>query len=248
MSQMNSLLALRTKKSDKKLDHQSKMAEMAKQSAAGHLTSFSGVFSVAELSPKEKETLEELLALNAMDDSLDLASDLLTLISLTCEVKAINNQAALLHGERIKKAQQILKRYNDGAFTGWLMITYGNRQTPYNFLQYFEFYHALTTPLRQRVEEMPRQAVYTLASRNAPLEKKQQVVEEYRGETKTVLLETIRRLFPLAKNDNRRENYAIKVTQALHKALELLQNAEAHYSEKDKENFQALFKQLQSLV
>lgn len=247
MSQMNDLLALRTKKGEKN-DTQSKMAEMAKQSATGHLTSFSGVFSVTELSSKEKETLEELLSANAPEGNFDLGNDLHALISLTSEVKAINNQAALLHGERIKKAQQILTRYRDGAFTGWLMLTYGNRQTPYNFLQYFQFYHALTSTLRQRVEEMPRQAVYTLASRNAPLQKKQQVVEEYKGETKTVLLETIRRLFPLEKGDNRRENFGSKVSLGLQKVIDLLQHPDANYSEQDKEHFKALLAQVKGLL
>lgn len=248
MSQMNNLLALRTKKGEKNNDSQSKMSEMAKQSASGNLTSFSGIFSIVELNTKEREALQQLLSAHALDESIDLTNDLNALISLTSEVKAINNQAALLHGERIKKAHQILTHYRDGAFTGWLLVTYGNRQTPYNFLQYYEFYHALSLPLRLRMEEMPRQAIYTLASRNASLEKKEQVIKDYQGETKTVLLETIRKLFPLEKSDNRRENFSVKILQGMKKISELLQHPEAIYSENDKNSFRQMLIQLETLI
>src|SRR6185437_5934673 len=113
-----------------------------KQSANGNLSSFSGVFSIADLSNHEKSSIETILKDYAIDPE-NLDDDLAHLISITSEVKAINNQAALLHGERIKKAHTILTRYRDGAFTAWLIAAYGNRQTPYNFLQYFEFCEAM---------------------------------------------------------------------------------------------------------
>ena len=156
MSQVNALLNQRLKKPEKS----SKMAEMAKQTASGNLTSFSGIFSVNDLSPKEKSDLENLLH-HYIIDPTHLSQDLNSLIALTSEVKAINNQAAILHGERIKKAQTILTRYKDGAFTTWLMAAYGNRQTPYNFLQYYEFHEKLPKPIRPLLEAMPRQAIYT---------------------------------------------------------------------------------------
>ena len=42
-----------------------------------------------------------------------------------------------------KERKTILKNYRDGAFSAWLIATYGNRQTPYNFLQYYELYITL---------------------------------------------------------------------------------------------------------
>ena len=147
---------------------------MAKQSATGNLSSFSGIFSVVELSAKEKEALAHILR-NYTDEEQDIGNDLNLLISLTSEVKAINNQAALLHGERIKKAHQILTRYRDGAFTAWLVATYGNRQTPYNLMLYYEFYETIPKQLRPQIELMPRQAVYVLASRTGNLDKKQEI-------------------------------------------------------------------------
>ncbi|KAK5583325.1 hypothetical protein RB653_004917, partial [Dictyostelium firmibasis] len=125
------------------------------------LSLFSGVFKVHPLSEKDQETLREIL-----QEYRPVEEDFLTLASVTSEIKAISNQAVILHGERIQKAQLILKHYRDGAFSRWLMSTYGNRQTPYNFLQYYEFYLQLPVPLQDKLEDIPRQAIYTLASRD----------------------------------------------------------------------------------
>jgi hypothetical protein len=59
------------------------------------------------------------------------------------KIKANNNQARLLlhrRGADPKKAQDILKKYRDGRLLGLTLIggTYGNRQTPYNFMQYLQ--------------------------------------------------------------------------------------------------------------
>lgn len=223
MSNVNELLAQRTRKNESS----TKMSELARKTASGNLTSFTGLFGISELSEAEKTELEELLEVYATDDG-SLAEDLTELIAITSEVKAINNQAALLHGERIKKAQTILTRYRDGAFTAWLIKTYGNRQTPYNFLQYHEFYQAVPKALRPRVELMPRQAIYTLASRDAPFEKKQRLIENYNGETKAVLLTAIREEFPLHSTDKRQKDYyeeALSFLEKAAKALEALQTS-----------------------
>ena len=203
-SKLDQVLNSRLKKNDKK---NSKMAEMGRQSVQGHLTSFSGIFSIADLSSVEKNHLEDLLREFATNKE-SVSADLDALIALTSEVKAINNQAAILHGERIKKAHAILIRYRDGAFTAWLIAAYGNRQTPYNFLQYYDFYETLPKTLRPKLETMPRQAIYSLASRQAEFPLKQKIVENYAGETKGELLEIIRETFPLDRTDKRARNYA----------------------------------------
>ena len=201
MTDVNSILNQRMKKPS----HVSKMAAMAKQSAAGNLTSFSGVFNISELSAKEKEMLANILHNYAIEEQ-NIPSDLEKLYSLTSEVKAINNQAALLHGERIKKVHQMLIHYREGAFTAWLIAAYGNRQTPYNLMQYYDFFQAMPQQLRPQIELMPRQAVYVLASRNGNIEKKQEIVESYKGETKAQMLALIRQAFPLEQEDKRRQN------------------------------------------
>jgi hypothetical protein len=209
MADVKSIIQKRFKASQEK---SSKMSDLAQRSSSGNLSTFSGVFKVGSLTEKEEASLESILTNYKSDEQL-IEMDLEELSIITSEVKAINNQAIILHGERIQKAQTIFKKYKDGAFSAWLISTYGNRQTPYNFLLYFEFYSSMTNSLQKQIDVMPRQAIYTLASRNGPLEKKKELIEKYEGETKQELLEVIRELFPLSDNDLRKEQlpeYAIK--------------------------------------
>jgi hypothetical protein len=242
MSSVNTLLNQRLKKGD----HSSKMAAMAKRSAEGNLTSFSGIFSIVDLSDREKTELETIL-IDHTTGRQDIQKDLATLVSITSEVKAINNQAALLHGERIKKAHTLLTSYRDGAFTLWLLATYGNRQTPYNFMQYYEFCEALPKPLRPQLELMPRQAIYTLASRDGSLTMKQKIVEDYKGETKEELLSLIRDMFPLSSKDKRKQNHGETIILGLSKLSRLLQNKKVSLSKMQKKQIQALLEEINQL-
>lgn len=243
MGNVNDLLAKRLKKGEQS----SKMAEMAKQSASGNLTTFAGMFSISELTPEERNFLETLLKTYAIDDST-VDADLRDLLCLTAEVKAINNQAAMLHGERIKKVHDILINYKDGAFSSWLISTYGNRQTPYNLMQYYEFCEAMPKLLRPQIENMPRQAVYTLASREGEFEKKVQFVEGYSGQTKAELLVMIRETFPLDSKDKRRENIGIVAIHGLEKVCRTLQRKEARLTKLQKQAITTLIEQIQGLV
>lgn len=242
MSNVNTLLNARLKKSD-----QSKMAALAKQSANGDLTSFSGIFGVSKLNDQEKNSLEALLKAYAVNDK-DFTLDLNALISITSEIKAINNQAAILHGERIKKAHNILTGYRDGAFTAWLMAAYGNRQTPYNFMQYYEFYEAMPKGLRPQIEAMPRQAIYTLATREGDLEKKQEIVEKYKGETKVQLLQMIRETFPLAHHDRRRHNIGDNAILSLTRLSLALKNTKFSITKQQRETIIQLLETLRKDV
>lgn len=201
MAKIDALLEQRLSKKDVK----GKVTALAQRSNDGHLSSFSGVFSVMDLSFEEKKHLEEIL-LSYGEEHNALQTDLEALIRITSEVKAINNQAALLHGERIKKAHSILTKYKEGAFTAWLIEAYGNRQTPYNFWQYFEFYSQIPKTLHPQLELMPRQAIYTLASRNGKLDEKIEILQTYQGESKQQMLEKIRLRFPLNKEDRRQKS------------------------------------------
>jgi hypothetical protein len=243
MANVNELLAERLKKKEQS----GKMEKMAKQSATGNLTSFSGVFNIAELSDNEKETLQSILMQYSTGEET-LNNDLHTLISITSEVKAITNQAVLLHGERIKKAQTLLKKYQEGAFTSWLIATYGNRQTPYNFLQYYEFSHAMPSTLRPLIEQMPRQAVYTLATRDAPLPQKQKFIENYKGQTKQELLELIRELFPLDEEDKRKQSPGETTIHALKKLSNHLTRKKIQLSKKQKTEIQSLLDSIYELI
>lgn len=218
MAKMNSLLSQRLKMATEKL---SKMTNLVEMSSSGNLSSFAGVFRVTPLSEREQESLQHILDQFRQEEQ-EISDDLSELSAITAEVKAINNQAIILHGERIKKAQTILKKYRDGAFSAWLVATYGNRQTPYNFLQYYELYTSLPQFLHAKLDEMPRQAVYSLASREGSFEQKKEIVERYEGQPKQELLSLIRQTFPLADSDKRAQNlgeYAISALKRLHLQL-----------------------------
>ncbi|MDR3624120.1 MAG: CT583 family protein [Chlamydiales bacterium] len=227
MSKMNAILSERLKSSE---EHP-KMAVLAKKSASGSLTSFTGIFGSSELSEGEMHELKLLLERYSLE-SHDLSSDLKSLTNITVEVKAINNQAALLHGERIKRAKELLKTYKEGAFSSWLMNIYGNRQTPYNFLQYYEFYISVSKELHPLIDTLPRQAVYTLASRDAPLDKKEKVLKSFINKTKHEILMLIRELFPIHTEDKRGSSAYEKLLATFEKIHPILKDAKLTKNQK----------------
>lgn len=224
------------------------MTVIAEKATDPTLTVFSGLFNMEGLGDKEKQNLADILHRFAEDETIDVSQDLTHLISLTSEIKAINNQAAILHGERIKKAQTILKKYRDGAFTAWLLASYGNRQTPYNFLQYYEFYSSIPKNLQTQLESMPRQAVYTLASREGTFEKKEEIVRNYSGESKQEMISLIRTLFPLDETDKRRENLGESAAKQLQKLLEILEQKPLVLTRQQKGSLKNSLKRFDQLV
>jgi hypothetical protein len=237
MSNLQELLEGRFSQSDT-----AKVKALARKSTEGSLTSFSGLFKPSALSPTEQKVIEELLHTHQVEEAQDISKDLQALLRLTSEVKAIHNQASLLHGERIATAQKLLKSYKDGAFSAWLVATYGNRQTPYNFLLYHEFYHQLTAELRQIVETMPRQAVYTLASRNADFEEKKAVIAAYNGESKRQMLETIRQKFPLSSSDKRKGSSCQELFVGINKLLASYTQKQEDFSTEQKQELALLLR------
>lgn len=245
MSKINDLLNLRFKQ---KNAQQAKMTALVERANNGDLSSFSGVFRVAALSEKEKGDIESILRNFRVGEKDTFDADLKALMTITSEVKAITNQAVILHGERIKRGQEILKKYREGAFTAWLFSTYGNRQTPYNFLQYYEFYTLLPQVLHPKLDQMPRQAVYSLASRAGELGKKERIVKNYTGQPKEELLKLIRMEFPLPEDDKRLPHFTSSAISLLKRAREVLRNPRCKPRGEEKQQIQNLLSQLQSLV
>ncbi|MEX1013507.1 MAG: CT583 family protein [Waddliaceae bacterium] len=243
MSKANALISKRLAKKGPS----EKMQKMAEISARGDRSSFSGIFGLGELTNNEREHIEAILH-EFSTGKENIEGDLSELLSITSEVKAINNQAALLHGERIKKAHEVLIKYKEGAFTTWLMATYGNRQTPYNFLQYFNFYTEMPKELHKQIETMPRQAIYTLASRPGSLSIKQKIVESYSGETKAEMLSQIREAFPLSEEDGRKKPIGEEVATTLERLCNKLQKRKAVITKAKKRDIFALIEELEELV
>lgn len=224
------------------------MTALVEKANNGDLSSFSGVFRVTHLSSSETALLESILKNFSKNTETNIDADLRALTTITSEVKAISNQAVILHGERIKKAQELLKNYLDGAFTAWLYATYGNRQTPYNFLQYYEFYCQMPQSLHTKIDQMPRQVVYSLASRTGDFKKKEEIVKNYLGQTKQELLNLIRAEFPLDETDRRLPNFAAHAITFLKRAKEMLKKNVCVPSASEKELLEKLILQIQDLM
>jgi len=228
MADMKTLLSERMKSS---ADSSKKMNTLAQRSNTGELSGFSGVFKVAPLTELERQELRTILDKHkSLGQKTEI--DYQDLMAITSEVKAINNQAIMLHGERIKRAQGVLKQYSEGAFTAWLSATYGNRQTPYNFLQYFEFYSTASPELREKIDVMPKQAIYTLASRAGAKDQKEKLVKEYKGENKKTILELIRKIFPIATYDRRGAKGVQIAISSLEQTLDTVKSTKLSQAEK----------------
>ena len=126
------------------------------------------------------------------------------LASITGQIKSISAQSVLLHGERIKQAKELLSGYGEGTFTQWLMTAYGNRQTPYSMLRYYEFYQSAPDQFRKVIESTPKKAVYLLASRNGSVKEKLELLIKNKDATQTELTRRIQTAYPTKETDKRK--------------------------------------------
>jgi hypothetical protein len=232
-----------------------KLSEKIRKSIAGKERSEEGEF-VSKVSPPlivdAKETflsaveslaLKDLL-LDNQTSSTNVSEDYSSLVGITSQIKGIHHQSALLHGERINAASNLFKSYKESAFSTWLKQVYGNRQTPYNFLKYYLFYCSLTDSLQEKVLNMPKQIVYTIASRNCSEEDKQRVIDTYDGEAKETYLKAIRKAFPLERKDRRQKKKEVSANQVLYlidAAMEAVHTCKSKFSY---ENLRAIDAQL----
>lgn len=186
-----------------------KIRDLAERSASGSMSGFQGVFQVARADEQQAQQLAQCLAPFSPESGHLPVRDIEQLTQLLLEVQAISHQALLLHGERIRRAQQIMRAYREGAFSAWLIQAYGNRQTPYNLLKYYEFYHVLPKSYQARVESLPKQMVYQLASRQNPLSQKLALLDQLAHHPKRDYLPLLRRELPLPSRDGRKSSSSI---------------------------------------
>ncbi len=156
------------------------------------------------------------------------------------------------------KMTALVERSNNGdlsSFSGVFRVSQLNEKEKAdiesilrNFLQYYEFYSLLPQTLHPKLDQMPRQAVYSLASRNGPLDRKETIVKNYTGQAKEELLRLIRVEFPLPEDDKRLPHFSTNAISFLKRARDMLKNVHCHPSEEEKRQIQNLINQLQSLV
>jgi hypothetical protein len=102
--------------------------------------------------------------------------------------------------------------------------------------------------LHIKIDQMPRQAVYSLASRQGSMEKKEAIVRNYNGQAKQELLQLIRIEFPLAEEDKRHPNFAAHAIAFLKRAREMVKNSLCVPSEEEKKQLKTLLTQVSALL
>jgi hypothetical protein len=95
---------------------------------------------------------------------------------------------------------------------------------------------------------MPRQAIYTLATREGELCKKEEIVRNYKGETKQQMIALIRSLFPLKEEDKRGEKIVENSIKQLERLHVTFRHAQPKISPKQKQKLLKLLDLLQSSI
>lgn len=202
-----------------------------------------------ELTEQEKQTIQKILVDDYLPNKIsedEVAHHVEQLTNITRQIKSISAQSILLHGERIKQAQQILADYKDGAFTKWLMTTYGNRQTPYSMLRYYEFYQSAPYDARAQIEAAPKKAVYLLASREGDRNKKLELIQKHGTSPQSDLLLLIQSTFPTKETDKRKPLMA-STLEAIGKLCLKLEKRSQDITEDDRIDINKLIQRLQKL-
>lgn len=160
-----------------------------------------------------------------------MESNLTDLKNITAEIKAINRQGTVLIGERIQKANDLLKPYRDGTFTQWAEFALGSKRTAYNLLSYYRLYTDLPShSLRECFRKLPQKAAYFLASKDVELEEKFKIIENYSDSSADELIMLIQDRFPTDLQDGRRKEANRKLLDAIEHGLKKLMRRKAPLS------------------
>lgn len=218
-------------------------------------SSFHNTFNVVSLEEKEASSIERLLVDNyqpGMINEEQVQTDCEALKGITAEIRAINKQGVLLLGKRIQKARDLLKNYGDGqgVFTQWLVKTFGNRRTAYNILSYYEFYQSLPNEgLKMKLRSMPVQAVYTLASRDGPLDVKKDIIKNYAGEKQKDTILLIQERIPLLEGDKRKKKEAISSSiENLERLCETFEKRKEYLTETQRTEVKEILSRFSSIL
>lgn len=203
-----------------------------------HANTFNAVFNTQPLEESEAVNLEKMLFENLRPDliSEDQAhQNINQLKQITAEIKSIGQQGAILMGERIYQAREILKSYKDGTFTKWLELTLGSKKTGYNLLAYYELYNELPNEtLKENFKKIPQKAAYILASRDGDIQKKAGIINSYHNLRAQEIISLIQEEFP-SKNTKTKKKFDSKIIYSFKEAIEDIRLNQDDLSETDKE-------------
>ncbi len=202
-----------------------------------------------ELSEQEKLAIKKIIIddyqLGTISEN-QVAQHVDKLTNITKQIKAISTQSVLLHGERIKQAQELLSNYHEGAFSKWLMITYGNRQSPYNMLRYYEFYQSAPQTARPMIEGAPKKCVYILASREGNDQTKLDLLQNHGNKPQIKFLKEIQQAFPTQENIKRKPQLTSTI-ESISKLCSKLEDSSKHLSDNDRSDLKKIILRLQKL-
>ena len=158
------------------------------------VNAFNSLFAVQELNDQESQSIERIIVegyepghFSEGDVDLDVAE----VKRLTKELMAIQRQEMVLIGERIAQARAIFRKYKDRSFREWLELTFGSFKTGYNYLAFYDLYLIVPDEIKTRLKEMPAKAVYVLASKKVPVERKIEIVKDHSQESAQNLIALI---------------------------------------------------------
>lgn len=206
--------------------------------------SFNSIFDTQPLDEEEVARLKSLLSESASTLSKEqIEQDTLTLKQITTEIKAIDKQGVILLGQRVKQARELLKPYRDGTFTQWLETAFGSKKSGYNALAYYELYQALPgEESKEAFKKLPNKAAYILASREATIEVKADVISSCREKTSKEAIDLIKQSFPSKEDDKRvKTPEHKKLIQEIIENLEKLQRVNFSIDSTDKKNLELIF-------
>jgi hypothetical protein len=172
----------------------SRLTRPAAPPISGVVNAFNALFAVQDLSDQESRKIERILVEgfepgHLAEGEVDL--DVVEVKRLTKELMAIKRQEMVLIGERIAQARSIFRKYKDRSFREWLDLTFGSFKTGYNYLAFYDLYLLVPDEIKARLKEMPAKAVYVLASKKVPVERKIAIVKEHAQETAQNLIALI---------------------------------------------------------
>lgn len=211
---------------------------------------FERVFQVSPLDPEQSREFELLLFESYQPGRLteeEVGEDYRKLVSITAEIKAIHKQQILLIGERIFQVRELLKNYGDGqnTFTKWIESVFGSKRTAYNILRYYEFYHELpSVELRTHLKRMPLKAAYCLSNRQAPLDKKVLIIQNYVDQKPDDLILLIKEQLPIPEHDKRRKSGNQVTIEKMKSLCETLRKRKDVLSDDDRKAIQKIIDEM----
>ncbi len=211
---------------------------------------FERVFQVTPLDTEQSREFELLLFESYQPGLLteeEVGEDYKKLVSITAEIKAIHKQQVLLIGERMYQVRELLRNYGDGqnTFTKWIESVFGSKRTAYNILRYYEFYNELPTlELRNHFKKLPLKAAYCLSNRQAALEKKVGIIQNYVDQKPDDLILLIKEQLPIPEHDKRRKSGNQVTIEKMKVLCQTLKKRKHALSKEDREAIQLIIDEL----